>query len=69
MNNISTFESQRQTINEKISFNMKECDKLILEYNKLNDQIYNRNGTRMTEIEKMLDKKNEEFMKLVELNK
>lgn len=65
MNNISLL----QTINEKISLNIKECDKLLLEYTKLNEQIHNRNGERMTEIEKILDKKNEEFMDLVKSNK
>jgi len=71
MNNITSLDSSKQikTINEKISLNIKESDKLILEYTTLNEQIYNRNGERMTEIEKILDKKNEEFMKLVESNK
>ena len=71
MNNITSLDSSKQikTINEKISLNIKDSDKLILEYTTLNEQIYNRNGERMTEIEKILDKKNEEFMKLVESNK
>ena len=70
MNNIS-LDSSKQTknINEKISLNIKECDNLILDYSKLNAQIYNRNGKRMTEIEKILDEKNTEFMKLVDSNK
>jgi transcriptional regulator len=62
MNNISL-------LNEKISLNIKESNKLLLEYTTLNEQIHNRNGDRMTEIEKLLDKKNKEFMGLVKSNK
>ena len=52
-------------MDEKIKANIEESNKLVSEYNNLNDKIYNRNGFRMTELEKLLDIINKEFMELV----
>ena len=52
-------------MDEKIKANIEESNKLVSEYNNLNDKIYNRNGFRMTELEKLLDINNKEFMELV----
>lgn len=52
-------------MDEKIKANIEESNKLLSEYNNLNDKIYNRDGFRMTQLEKLLDINNKEFMELV----
>jgi len=46
---------------DKIKANLEETKKLRLEYEYLNSKVYDRNGKRMDEIEKLLDQKNKEF--------
>lgn len=53
-------------MDDKIKANIEKSDKLISEYNNLNNRIYNRNGCRMTELEKLLDINNKEFMELIQ---
>jgi hypothetical protein len=50
---------------DKIKSNIEQSEKLVLEYKNLNDKIYNRDGYRMTELEKLLDINNKEFMELI----
>ena len=56
-------------MDDKIKANIDESTKLILEYKNLNDKIYNRNGNRLTELEKLLDKNNKDFMELIKIIK
>lgn len=49
---------------DKIKANLEETKKLRLEYEYLNNKVYDRNGKRMDEIEKLLDEKNSEFFNL-----
>ena len=58
---------KQEFINEdKIKSNLEETEKLRLEYDCLNTKLYDRNGKRMDEIEKLLDEKNKEFFKLID---
>ena len=58
---------KQEFINEdKIKANLEETEKLRLEYDCLNTKLYDRNGKRMDEIEKLLDEKNKEFFKLID---
>ena len=50
---------------DKIKANLEETEELRLEYEYLNSKVYDRNGKRMDEIEKLLDEKNSEFFNLV----
>ena len=54
---------------DKIKANIEQSDKLILEYTNLNNKIYNRDGYRMTQLEKLLDINNKEFMELIKEQK
>ena len=58
---------KQEFINEdKIKANLEETEKLRLEYDCPNTKLYDRNGKRMDEIEKLLDEKNKEFFKLID---
>jgi hypothetical protein len=58
---------KQEFINEdKIKANLEETEKLRLEYEYLNTKLYDRNGKRMDEIEKLLDEKNKEFFNLID---
>ena len=50
---------------DKIKANLEETKELRLEYEYLNSKVYDRNGKRMDEIEKLLDEKNKEFFNLI----
>ena len=50
---------------DKIKANLEETKELRLEYEYLNSKVYDRNGNRMDEIEKLLDEKNKEFFNLI----
>ena len=50
---------------DKIKANLEETEELRLEYKYLNSKVYDRNGKRMDEIEKLLDQKNKEFFNLI----
>ena len=49
----------------KIKAILEETEELRLEYEYLNSKVYDRNGKRMDEIEKLLDEKNKEFFNLI----
>ena len=50
---------------DKIKANLEETKELRLEYEYLNSKVYDRNGKRMDEIEKLLDEKNKEFFNYI----
>ena len=50
---------------DKIKCNLEETKELRLEYEYLNNKMYDRNGKRMDEIEKLLDEKNKEFFNYI----
>jgi len=50
---------------DKIKANLEETEELRLEYEYLNSKVYDRNGKRMDEIEKLLDEKNKEFFNYI----